>query len=142
MGGSSGPSGGRKIVSEINLTPLIDTLLVLLIVFMVTAPAISRTVGVRLPKAKSSTAPRVPSPSAEIDFLTVGLKPDGGVVVGTQEYSLDEFFEQFPGHVKDRELEKIFLQADRTVQYAQLVKVMVYLRDQGHENIGLVFEEK
>ena len=142
MGGGSGPSGGRKIVSEINLTPLIDTLLVLLIVFMVTAPAISRTVGVRLPKAKSSTAPRVPSPSAEIDFLTVGLKPAGGVVVGTQEYSLDEFFEQFPGHVKDRELEKIFLQADRTVQYAQLVKVMVYLRDQGHENIGLVFEEK
>lgn len=142
MGGGSGPSGGRKIVSEINLTPLIDTLLVLLIVFMVTAPAISRTVGVQLPKAKSSTAPRTPSPAAELDFLTVGLKPDGGVIVETQEYSLDEFFEQFPTHSKDRELEKIFLQADRTVQYAQLVKVMVYLRDQGHENIGLVFEEK
>ena len=140
MGGGGGPSGGRKIVAEINLTPLIDTLLVLLIVFMVTAPAISRTVGVRLPKAQSSTAPRTPSP--KIDFLTVGLKPDGGVIVETQEYSLDEFFEQFPSHVKERELEKIFLQADRTVQYAQLVKVMVYLSDQGHENIGLVFEEK
>ena len=140
MGGGGGPSGGRKIVAEINLTPLIDTLLVLLIVFMVTAPAISRTVGVRLPKAQSSTAPRTPSP--KIDFLTVGLNPDGGVIVETQEYSLDEFFKQFPSHVKERELEKIFLQADRTVQYAQLVKVMVYLSDQGHENIGLVFEEK
>lgn len=142
MAEGGGSSGGRKIVSEINLTPLIDTLLVLLIVFMVTAPAITRTVGVKLPKAKSSTAPRTPSPSAEIDFLTVGLKPNGEVIVENKEYSLAEFFEQFPNHVKDRKLEKIFLQADQTVQYDHLVKVMVYLRDQGHENVGLVFEEK
>ena len=81
MGGGSAPGGkGKKnLVSEINITPLVDTLLVLLIIFMVTAPAMTRTIGIDLPKADGARAERLPV-SEEKEFLVVGIALNDEIV--------------------------------------------------------------
>ena len=143
MGGGSAPGGkGKKnLVSEINITPLVDTLLVLLIIFMVTAPAMTRTIGIDLPKADGSRAERLPV-SEEKEFLVVGIALNDEIVFEEKNYSQSEFMNQFPSLVGNMEPEKVFIQADQKVAYDRLVKMMVFLQNQGHEKIGLVFEDQ
>ena len=131
----------KKLVSEINITPLVDTLLVLLIIFMVTAPAMTRTIGINLPKSDSSRAERMAS-DQEKKFLIVGLDNSGNVIFKDENYSQVEFFDRFPSLMMGLEPEKVFIQADKQVSYDQLVQMMVYLQNQGHEKIGLVFEDQ
>ena len=143
MGGGSAPGGkGKKnLVSEINITPLVDTLLVLLIIFMVTAPAMTRTIGIDLPKADGARAERLPV-SEEKEFLVVGIALNDEIVFEEKNYSQSEFMNQFPSLVGNMEPEKVFIQADQKVAYDRLVKMMVFLQNQGHEKIGLVFEDQ
>ena len=131
----------KKLVSEINITPLVDTLLVLLIIFMVTAPAMTRTIGINLPKSDGSRAERMVS-DQEKKFLIVGLDNSGNVIFKDANYSQVEFFDRFPSLMMGLEPEKVFIQADKQVSYDQLVQMMVYLQNQGHEKIGLVFEDQ
>ena len=143
MGGGSAPGGkGKKnLVSEINITPLVDTLLVLLIIFMVTAPAMTRTIGIDLPKADGARAERLPV-SEEKEFLVVGNALNDEIVFEEKNYTQSEFMNQFPSLVGDMEPEKVFIQADKKVAYDRLVEMMVFLQNQGHEKIGLVFEDQ
>ena len=135
-------SGGtRKLVSEINITPLVDTLLVLLIIFMVCAPAMTRTIGIELPEADSSRAERVEADTAK-KFLMIGLSNPDKVIHEKITYDQTEFFNQYPTLTAGLEPEKIFLQADKQVPYNRLVQMMVFLQNQGHEKIGLVFQDK
>ena len=80
--------GKKKIVSEINITPLVDTLLVLLIIFMVTAPAMTRSVGIDLPTPnQSSKAKAEPSPKEKPNFVVVGLNKEQKYVFEEIEYT-------------------------------------------------------
>ena len=132
--------GQRKLVSEINITPLVDTLLVLLIIFMVCAPAMTRTVGIDLPKADSSRSDRVEA-DIEKQFLMIGLANPDKVIHEKISYIQDEFFNKFPTLTAGLEPEKVFLQADKLVPYERLIQMMVFLQNQGHEKIGLVFQD-
>ncbi len=132
--------GTRKLVSEINITPLVDTLLVLLIIFMVCAPAMTRTVGIELPEADSSRADRMEA-DIEKQFLMIGLANPDKVIHEKISYIQDEFFNQFPTLTAGLEPEKVFLQADKLVPYERLIQMMVFLQNQGHEKIGLVFQD-
>ena len=142
MGGSDSSGGkGKKLVSEINITPLVDTLLVLLIIFMVTAPAMTRTIGIDLPSADGARAEKMEL-DEEKEFLVVGISVDDQIVFEEKNYSQSDFMNQFSTLVAGMEPEKVFIQADKNVAYDRLVQVMVFLQNQGHEKIGLVFEDQ
>ena len=140
-GGDSAGGKGKKLVSEINITPLVDTLLVLLIIFMVTAPAMTRTIGIDLPSADGARAEKM-EVDEEKEFLVVGISVDDQIVFEEKNYSQPDFMNQFPSLVAEMEPEKVFIQADKNVAYDRLVQVMVFLQNQGHEKIGLVFEDQ
>ena len=131
----------KKIVSEINITPLVDTLLVLLIIFMVTAPAMTRSVGIELPEPKKgSAADKIPQEKK--NFAVVGINTKNQFIYEEIEYAPEEFFQSFPKLIEDVEPEKIFLHADKKVMYEQIIELMTFLQNQGHGKIGLVFQEK
>ena len=135
--------GKKKIVSEINITPLVDTLLVLLIIFMVTAPAMTRSVGIDLPTPKQdSKAQAEKKPQEKPNFVVVGLNKEENYVFEEIEYAQEDFFEKFPGLIEGIEPEKIFLHIDKKVFYEQIIELMTFLQNQGHNKIGLVFQEK
>ena len=140
-GGDSSGGKGKKLVSEINITPLVDTLLVLLIIFMVTAPAMTRTIGIDLPSADGARAEKMEL-DEEKEFLVVGISVDDQIVFEEKNYSQSDFMDQFSTLVAGMEPEKVFIQADKNVAYDRLVQVMVFLQNQGHEKIGLVFEDQ
>ena len=140
-GGDSSGGKGKKLVSEINITPLVDTLLVLLIIFMVTAPAMTRTIGIDLPSADGARAEKM-EVDEEKEFLVVGISVDDQIVFEEKNYSQSDFMNQFATLVAGMEPEKVFIQADKNVAYDRLVQVMVFLQNQGHEKIGLVFEDQ
>ena len=140
-GGDSSGGKGKKLVSEINITPLVDTLLVLLIIFMVTAPAMTRTIGIDLPSADGARAEKM-EVDEEKEFLVVGISVDDQIVFEEKNYSQSDFMNQFSTLVSGMEPEKVFIQADKNVAYDRLVQVMVFLQNQGHEKIGLVFEDQ
>ena len=140
-GGDSSGGKGKKLVSEINITPLVDTLLVLLIIFMVTAPAMTRTIGIDLPSADGTRAEKM-EVDEEKEFLVVGISVDDQIVFEEKNYSQSDFMNQFSTLVAGMEPEKVFIQADKNVAYDRLVQVMVFLQNQGHEKIGLVFEDQ
>ena len=140
-GGDSSGGKGKKLVSEINITPLVDTLLVLLIIFMVTAPAMTRTIGIDLPSADGARAEKM-EVNEEKEFLVVGISVDDQIVFEEKNYSQSDFMNQFSTLVAGMDPEKVFIQADKNVAYDRLVQVMVFLQNQGHEKIGLVFEDQ
>ena len=140
-GGDSSGGKGKKLVSEINITPLVDTLLVLLIIFMVTAPAMTRTIGIDLPSADGARSEKMEL-DEEKEFLVVGISVDDQIVFEEKNYSQSDFMNQFSTLVAGMEPEKVFIQADKNVAYDRLVQVMVFLQNQGHEKIGLVFEDQ
>ena len=140
-GGDSSGGKGKKLVSEINITPLVDTLLVLLIIFMVTAPAMTRTIGIDLPSADGARAEKM-EVDEEKEFLVVGISVDDQIVFEEKNYSQSDFMNQFSTLVAGMEPEKVFIQADKNVAYDRLVQVMVFLQNQGYEKIGLVFEDQ
>jgi len=127
-------------LSEINVTPFVDVLLVLLVIFMVTAPIMTRSVGVNLPKEKVNKA----SSKEQIDpkkTLIIGLTRKGQVIYEKKQFQIKQFFNRFGDLVKNRKITKVYIQADKTVTYENLLQLMVFLKNKGHENIGLVFEE-
>ena len=140
-GGDSSGGKGKKLVSEINITPLVDTLLVLLIIFMVTAPAMTRTIGIDLPSADGARAEKMEL-DEEKEFLVVGISVDDQIVFEEKNYSQSDFMNQFSTLVAGMEPEKVFIQADKKVAYDRLGQVMVFLQNQGHEKRGLVFEDQ
>jgi len=133
--------GKKKIVSEINITPLVDTLLVLLIIFMVTAPAMTRSVGIDLPEPKhGSKAESVTKEKKK--FAVIGLNANKQFVYEKIKYAPEEFFQKFPMLIEGVDPEKIFLHADKLVLYEQIIELMTFLQSQGHAKIGLVYQEK
>lgn len=117
---------------EINVTPFIDVMLVLLVIFMVTAPLTTVNVPVDLP---SSTEKPVPRPDAPV-FLTI--KADHGLALGEDDVTADSLPAALAAATQDNRDGRIFLRADKTVDYATLMGVMDRLRTAGYLKVALV----
>jgi biopolymer transport protein ExbD len=117
---------------EINVTPFIDVMLVLLIIFMVAAPLATVDVSVNLP---TSTAQPQPRPDKPV-FLTV--KPDLSLSIGDDTVSHDGLGPALDAATAGNHDERIFLRADKTVSYGDLTTVMNLLRSAGYLKIALV----
>lgn len=136
MAGSLSPrsAGGDEVeeVHEINVTPFIDVMLVLLIIFMIAAPLATVDVPVDLP---GSTATPQPRPSEPV-YLT--LKSDLGLVLGELPVAREALASDLEKAAKGDRETRIFLRADESVGYGELMKVMDLLREAGFLKVALV----
>ena len=121
-------------MSEINVTPLVDVMLVLLIIFMVTAPMIQQGVDVDLPKTE--TVEIAPDEGKSI----VTLNKEGRIFLGETEIALEEFEEKILHNAKIQKERVVYLYADQSLKYELVVRVMAILKKAGVENLGMVTE--
>ena len=120
-------------MSEINVTPFVDVMLVLLIIFMVAAPLTTVGVPVELPK---TAAPSLPSEQEEP--LAVTLTADGQIQIQTTEVTEEEIVPRLRAILTERASDRVFLRADGSIPYARVVTIMGALNAAGITNIGLV----
>ena len=120
-------------MSEINVTPFVDVMLVLLIIFMVAAPLLTVGVPVELPKTAANTLP-----TEQEEPLTITLTADGITMIQTTEVADEEIVPRLASILSERNSDKVFLRADGAIAYARVVQVMGALNAAGITNIGLV----
>ncbi|WP_375158818.1 TonB system transport protein ExbD [Bradyrhizobium sp. RDT46] len=130
--GSRGDASELEVSHEINVTPFIDVMLVLLIIFMVAAPLATVDIGVDLPATAAEPAPRPDKPV----FVTV--KPDLSIAVGEDIVARDGLSTSLDAATKGRKNERIYLRADKAVAYGDLMEVMNALRNAGYLKVALV----
>jgi len=120
-------------MSEINVTPFVDVMLVLLIIFMVAAPLLTVGVPVELPKSAAGALA-----VDQEEPLTITLTADGVVQIQTTEVAREDLVSRLRGIAAERSSDKVFLRADGSVSYADVMQVMGALNAGGFANIGLV----
>jgi biopolymer transport protein ExbD/biopolymer transport protein TolR len=130
--GTRSDSGDLEIQHEINVTPFIDVMLVLLIIFMVAAPLATVDIGVSLP---ASTAPEQPRPDKPI-FVTI--KPNQTIAVGESVVARESLASALDTATNNHKDETIFVRADKALSYGELMEVMNTLRDAGYLKLALV----
>lgn len=134
-------SGGRRgrghrggaVMSEINITPFVDVMLVLLIIFMVAAPMLTVGVPIELPDTAAKAMPDEQEPP-----LTISLSADGRIFIQETEVVDGELIPKLTAIAAERTSDKVFLRADGTLDYARVAAVMGALNAGGFNNIGLV----
>jgi TonB system transport protein ExbD (group 1) len=137
----AGSGGSRYEIdqnAEINVTPFVDVMLVLLIIFMVAAPLASVTIKVALPRAVAKPAPNPPKP------VYISIKQDGRVYVGDNASDLDSLADDLTKAIgrRDPTHERIFIRGDENMQYQDFLLVMNKLQDNGFYSVALVGEDR
>jgi biopolymer transport protein TolR len=125
-----------KTHSEINVTPLIDVMLVLLVIFMVTTPIMHSNISVNLPKAGPAVAAKTHTVP-----LTISIKSDGALFFQDKEVNPEVLLERLKILAPDQQ-ETIYIEADKTMVYEHLVELMVALSTAGFSKLMLVTEAK
>ncbi len=136
--GSAGRGRGRRIstsLAEINVVPLVDVMLVLLIIFMVTAPMIQRGVDVKLPVSRRASAIE-----GERLYVTVpaSYRTDGMVFLGNEKLSAVVLQERIRQKMEASADKQVYLRGDGAVQFQDLITIIDRLKDAGVSNVGLV----
>ncbi len=133
MGMSTGSGGGRRgYLSEINVTPLVDVMLVLLIIFMVTAPMMTRGLDVKLPETTAKALPQ----KKENVVITINAKAE--VFMDKAEVSPGFLKQKLATLVREGRAGQVLLRADESVKYGQVALVMTAIREAGVKDLGLV----
>jgi len=125
---------GRRAISEINVTPFVDVMLVLLVIFMVTAPLIQQGIDVQLPKTHSEGLKR------NEDALVITVKRDGTLYVQRAKVPMKELEKKIGKIFESRANHEVFLRADEKVAYGTVAKTLARLRRAGATRIGMVTE--
>ena len=125
--------GRSRPMSEINVTPFVDVMLVLLIIFMVAAPLMTVGVPVELPKTAANALP-----GEQEEPLAITITADGTVMIQTTAVPRAELVNKLRAIAVERDSTRVFLRADGAVPYADVVQVMGALNRGGFDNIGLV----
>jgi biopolymer transport protein TolR len=119
----------RQALSEINVTPFVDVMLVLLIIFMVTAPLLQQGIDVNLPQAKGKEM-------TPTERIVITIKKEGKIYLDKSSVTI----ETLKSKLASKTNKEVFLKADKTVPYGTVVQVMGELREIGIEKLGMVTE--
>lgn len=132
--GMSSPSGrkSRTVLSEINVTPLVDVMLVLLIIFMITAPMMQQGLEVELPETANSGVATTDEP-----FILV-INKDGSIGIGSTKVSMNELQKKIRAIFETRKNKQVYLQADKAASYGTVAEAMGEIRAAGIFQIGLI----
>jgi biopolymer transport protein ExbD/biopolymer transport protein TolR len=125
--------GGLPLNADINVVSLIDVMMLLMVIFMITAPMMQGGVDVSLPKAQAR-------PLQAASGLVVTVAKDGGIYVDEGRFTYDEFRATFRALAGRRGRDGIYLRADEGVPYGEVVRVLAVMRAAGVGDIGLVAE--
>ena len=141
MGAAMGSSGGRQHkhrrnrrgpISEINVTPFVDVMLVLLIVFMVTAPLLASGVPVDLPQANAKPL------ALEKEPVTITIDGQGKIFVKDEEVQMDGLIDRLTAAVANDLEQRVYVRGDKTASYGAIMQVMGAINGAGFTHIGLV----
>jgi len=121
----------KQALSEINVTPFVDVMLVLLIIFMVTAPLLQQGIDINLPQAKGKEI-------APTERIVITIKKDGKIYLDKTSVTLKSLILKLSKSIN----KEVFLKADKDVPYGLVVEVMGELREAGIEKLGMVTEPK
>ena len=124
--------GQRGLVSEINVTPLVDVMLVLLIIFMVTAPMMTQGLDVDLPETTAKSLRQ------EEDPLIVTIDKDAKITLGKMEVNQAILYQQLDKMAEDKKKEPIYLKADKNVSYGVVVSIMADIKTAGFDKLGMI----
>ena len=118
-------------MSEINITPFVDVMLVLLVIFMVTAPLLTSGIPINLPKSKGEAI------SAEDKVLDINIDAQGKTYIGSEEISIKALIPKVKSIVKENPSIRIMISADRNSNYGTVIGIMGMLKEAGFSSIGL-----
>jgi biopolymer transport protein TolR len=138
-GGAKGAGGGRRrrggrrsAISEINVTPLVDVMLVLLIIFMVAAPMMTVGVPIDLPETQAKAM------NADTQPITVSVNPAGEIFLQETPIAIDEVVPKLEAIATTGYNERIYVRGDTSADYGTVMKVMARISAAGFKNLGLV----
>jgi biopolymer transport protein TolR len=129
-----GRNDNRGIMAEINVTPLVDVMLVLLVIFMVTAPMMQQGVQVNLPKADTKAMTPLE------DTVVVTVEKSGKIFINKDQIPAADLRGKLAEMFVSREKKEVFLKADAGVPYGEVVKAMADIKGAGIERLGMVTE--
>lgn len=131
----AGEGGDDDVMSDINVTPLVDVMLVLLIIFMVTAPMLHQGIEVALPRAEAKNLPLKAQ-----DPLVLSINRFGAVFVRERAVPIDQLVDRVKSQMAGREDDTVFLKGDRDVPYGKVIEVLDRLHRGGIVHVGMVTE--
>lgn len=132
MGITPSSNKSRMVLSEINVTPLVDVMLVLLVVFMITAPMMQQGIDIQLPKTAASGIETKSEP------MIITIKPNNVILINDTKVSLDSLKGKIKGIFKTRKDKQVYIKADKKVDYGIVAEVIADVKAAGIENVGLV----
>jgi biopolymer transport protein TolR len=130
---------GSKVNSNINVTPMVDVMLVLLIIFMVITPMLQKGVSVDMAKVNSPT----PMPDADKeDALLIAIMRDGRTYFGSDQINVDDLTNKVKDRLANKVDKRVFIRADSRAKYGAVVDVVDNVRSAGVDDVGLLTEQK
>jgi biopolymer transport protein TolR len=129
-------SGGNngQYMSDINVTPLVDVMLVLLIIFMVTAPMLIQGLDVSLPEATAKPL------ESEKEHLIITINKDNQILINDFQVTIDFLQEKLEKILQGRSDREVYLKADKDISYGMVVRIMSEIKSAGVENLGMITE--
>lgn len=135
MAGRRARAERMPLYSEINVVSLIDVMMLLMVIFMITAPLMQGGVDVSLPRAEAR-------PLEQREGMVVSVRSDGGIYVDDVNLTYEQFRASFQALASQRSTEGVYLRADRSVEYGQVVRVLAVMRAANVGEVGLVAEQE
>lgn len=120
-------------IAEINVTPLVDVMLVLLIIFMVTAPLMLNGINLELPKTKENN-----QVSTQTSMVILSLSKELKLYIGKKQIPFDNLKNEISSALKEKKQETVFLRADSSIKYGSVARLMSYLKSNGFSKISLI----
>ncbi len=128
---------GKKVNSNINVTPMVDVMLVLLIIFMVITPMLNNKVNVDLPKADAAV---VMEDANKEDAVTVAVTRDGRVFLGGDQVTVDDMGSKISAKLENKTTKEVFFRGDMRANYGKVMDAVDGIRSAGVSQIGLLTE--
>ena len=130
---------GKKVNSNINVTPMVDVMLVLLIIFMVITPMLNNKVNVELPKANAAI---IMDNANKEDAVIVAVTRDGRTFLGGDQISTDDLGPKISAKLENKTDKEVFLRADYRANYGKVMDAVDGIRSAGVSELGLITEQK